>query len=235
MRAVFFDFAGTLFDDRRLRDVHLRQLRFVADRAGLCDASELDLRDAYRAGLRTAYRAVAATPSYSHRGLFAATYRAMADALGATIDEASAQEAVDRQYEATIRFATLRSDCLATLETLRSSGHHIQIVSNVDDEQLRPMVKRLRLASAVDAVTSSEEAQSCKPDPTIFRHALAKACVTADETLFVGDSLTHDVLGPAGVGMRTAWLARSGADEGPTRPDHVIHELGEVLAIVEAS
>ncbi|MCU1379274.1 MAG: hypothetical protein JWN29_2257, partial [Acidimicrobiales bacterium] len=27
MKAVFFDFAGTLFSDRALRDVHLRQLR----------------------------------------------------------------------------------------------------------------------------------------------------------------------------------------------------------------
>ena len=53
------------------------------------------------------------------------------------------------------------------------------------------------------------------------------------QALFVGDSLRHDVVGPADVGMRTAWLVtRPGADPGDVHPDHVIGELGDVLDIV---
>jgi HAD superfamily hydrolase (TIGR01509 family) len=231
-RAVFFDFAGTLFDVRDLRDVHLRQLRFVADAAGV-ETSDDALRAAYRRGLGVAYRAVATRPDYAHRDLFSAAVVAMASSLGGRIDGATAQEAVDRQYQATIDAAVLRPDCLSTIAALRHASIHVQVVSNIDDDQLEPMLDRLGLRDALDAVTSSEQARSCKPDAAIYRIALAKAGIEPLHGLFVGDSLRHDVEGPASVGLRTAWFAPDGAaDPGGVRPDHVIGALAEVLDIV---
>ncbi|MCU1460325.1 MAG: putative hydrolase superfamily [Acidimicrobiales bacterium] len=229
--AVFFDFAGTLFDDRALRGVHLHQLRFVAAAAGV-PASDDQLRAAYREGMSAAYRTVASRRSYRHRELFGAAFTAMADALGGTIGEATAQEAVDRQYRATIDAAVLRPDCLSTVEALRAASIHVQIVSNIDDEQLDPMLDRLGLRKVIDAATSSQEAGSCKPDPAIYWMALAKAGIEPSQGLFVGDSVRHDVEGPASIGMPTAWLAPAGADPGDGHPGVVIHALGDVLDIV---
>jgi HAD superfamily hydrolase (TIGR01509 family) len=229
--AVFFDFAGTLFNDRDLRDVHLHQLRFVAAAADV-PASDDRLRAAYREGMSVAYRKVATRPSYRHRALFGAAFTAMADALGGTIDDATAQEAVDRQYRATIDASVLRPDCLGTFEALRAASIHVQIVSNIDDEQLDPMLDRLGLSDAIDAATSSQEAGSCKPDPAIYWMALAKAGIEPSQGLFVGDSVRHDVEGPASIGMRTAWFAPAGADPGDVHPDVLIHALGDVLDIV---
>jgi 2-haloalkanoic acid dehalogenase type II len=231
VKAVFFDFAGTLFSDRALRDVHLRQLRFVAAATGV-EATDDELRAAYRQGMGVAYRAIATQACYQHRTLFGAAFGAMAGALGGEIDEATAQEAVDRQYRATIEEAVLRPGCLETIEALRQASIHVQVVSNVDDEQLEPMLARLGLHDVIDAATSSEEAGSCKPDPAIYRLALAKAGVAPEHVLFVGDSIRHDVEGPASIGMRTAWLAPEGADPGDVRPDAVIHALGDVLELV---
>lgn len=232
MKAVFFDFAGTLFDDRALRDAHLRQLRFVAGAASV-EATDEELRSAYRQGMGLAYRAVAVGSYYSHRTLFGAAFAATAVALGGTIDEATADEAVDRQYRATIDEAVLRPDCLDTLATLRQASIHVQVVSNIDDEQLQPMLDRLGLRTALGAWTSSDEADSCKPDPAIFRLALAKADVAPEQALFVGDSIHHDIVGPAALGMHTAWLApRPGADLGDARPDAVISTLGDVVDLV---
>ena len=231
IEAVCFDFAGTLFSDRDLRDVHLLQLRFVADATGT-PASDEELRAAYVRGMGQGARTFTAQPSYRHRDLFAAAFRATAAELGGEIDETTAQEAVDRQYRATIEHAELRPDCLATLSALRAAAVHVQIVSNIDDEQLDPMVDRLGLRDLMDAVTSSEQAGSCKPDPAIYQLALGKAGVEPSRALFVGDSLRHDVVGPAAVGMRTAWLVtRPGADPGDAHPDHVIGALGGVLDI----
>jgi putative hydrolase of the HAD superfamily len=229
VRAVLFDFAGTLFDDRALRDAHLRQLHFVAWAAGV-EATDRELRAAYRQGMGVAYRAVAVQASYRHRTLFAAAFAATAVALGGTIDETTADDAVDRQYRSTIEEAELRPDCLETLATLQRSSIHVQIVSNIDDEQFKPMLERLDLLPVIDAWTSSEEAGSCKPDPAIYRLALTKADAVPEQVLFVGDSLRHDVEGPAALGMSTAWLApRRGADPGHARPGAVITALGEVL------
>jgi 2-haloalkanoic acid dehalogenase type II len=227
--AVFFDFAGTLFSDRALRDAHLDQLQFVGATIGV-DATGQRLRAAYRRGMTESYGGMGSTPAYRHRSLFAEAFKAMARDLGGDIDESTAQEAVDRQYRATLEHATLRPDARDTLGALRQASVHVQIVSNIDDDQVHPLIDRLGLNRVVDAVTSSDEARSCKPDPGIYQVALDKADCCPTDVLFVGDSLRHDVEGPAAMGMRTAWMVEDGAhsDPGNVRPDFVVRRLAEV-------
>lgn len=235
LHAALFDFAGTLFSDRALREVHLEQLRFVATASGAPD--DLDavaLRAAYRHGMGVSGRALMGRSSYSHRALFGGAFRAMAESLGGSIDDATVREAVDRQYRATIDHAVLRDDAIATLIALRDRGVHTQIVSNIDDEQLQPMVRGMGLDAVLDAWTSSDEAGSCKPDPAIYRYALQKAGCEPSAELFVGDSIGHDIAGPSKLGMRTAWLtadAKRGRDD--HSPDHEITTLFEVVGIVD--
>jgi len=232
-RAVFFDFAGTLFSARSLRDVHLRQLHAVGDVVGIV-VSDDDLRACYRRGMSEAYRSVAARPYYLHRELFGEAFGAMARALGGELSSAQVAEAVDRQYQATIDTAELRADCIATLRTLRVRGLRVQIVSNIDDEQIDGLLQRLGLEGEVDAWTSSERARSCKPDARIYQVALETAGCTPADVLFVGDSPDHDVAGPRAQGMATALLvadARPGAPDGS--PDFVIERLGQVVEILE--
>jgi 2-haloalkanoic acid dehalogenase type II len=229
--AVFFDFAGTLFSDRDLRDVHLAQLRFVGEAVGV-QRSDAELRAAYRAGMGVAYRAIASAPAYLHSDLFRTAFVAMAEQLGGSLSASAADEALRRQYAATVDSARLRPDCLKTLQRLREGGLHVQIVSNIDDELMHPLAERLGLAGAFDAMTSSQEAGACKPDPAIYRHALGKSGAAAGQVLFVGDSTVHDIEGPAAVGMRTAWLVTDGKGGAPDpAPDFVIQTLGEVADI----
>jgi HAD superfamily hydrolase (TIGR01509 family) len=235
-KAVFFDFAGTLFSDRALRDVHLDQLHFVAAAIGARGLTDAELRAAYRQGMGVAFRTVAAFPCYLHRDLFAAAFVHMAKALGGELDDAAAQQAVDRQHLATAVNAVLRPGCLPTVAALRAAGLHVGIVSNIDAALLDDMVERLQLAAAVDAWTSSEEAGSCKPDPGIYHHAMRKAGCDPSGVLFVGDSVSHDIEGPAALGMRTAWLvADAKPGRGEAHPDFVIETLSEVLGIVNGA
>jgi HAD superfamily hydrolase (TIGR01509 family) len=233
-RAVFFDLADTLFSSRDLRDAQLAQLRAVADAVGV-QPTDKELRAAYRQGMGVGYRAVATRPAYLHRELFARSYAAMADALGGALDAAACDALVDRQYAATLEAARLRPDCLATLQALRVRGLRTQIVSNIDDEQLDGLVERLGLDDVVDTWTSSESAQSCKPDARIYQVALEAAACHAAEVLFVGDTVEHDIVGPRAQGMRTALLvadARPGAGE-HGGADFVIERLGEVIELVD--
>jgi HAD superfamily hydrolase (TIGR01509 family) len=230
-QAVFFDFAGTLFSDRDLRDVHLAQLHFVADAIGV-QLPDPELRAAYRAGMGVAYRAVASAPSYLHSDLFRTAFVAMAEHLGGALEGPQADEALQRQYAATIDGARLRPDCLDTLARLRADGVHVQIVSNIDDELMHPLAERLGLNGMLDALTSSQEAASCKPDPAIYHYALGKSGTEPEHVLFVGDSAVHDIEGPADAGMSTAWLVADGKrGEHDPRPDFVIETLGEVWGI----
>ncbi len=233
VRAVFFDFADTLFSSRDLRDAHLAQLRAVAETVGV-QPTDQELRAAYRQGMGVGYRAVATRPAYLHRELFARSYAAMAEALGGTIDAAACDALVDRQYAATIEAARLRPDCLDTLHALRARDLRVQIVSNIDDEQLDGLVEHLGLDAVVDTWTSSESAQSCKPDARIYQVALAAAGCDAGDVLFVGDTVEHDVVGPRSQGMRTALLvADDRTDTADGGADYVIECLGDVVELID--
>ena len=232
-RAVFFDFADTLFSSRSLRDAHLRQLRFVGDAVGV-DASDDELRASYRRGVGAAYRSLASQPFYLHRDLFGQSFVAMAEALGGALDDDQVREVVDRQYAATIT----PPSCAPTA----SSPSVVSATSDCTCRSCRTSTRSSStawcgssgLAAAIDAATSSEAARSCKPDPGIYEFALGRAGCAPAEVLFVGDTPAHDIAGPQAVGMATALLVTDGRST-PTdcAPDHVIEQLAQVVEIVE--
>ena len=229
-RAVFFDFGGTLFSYGALRDHFDRFLAETARRHGI-EAPRDELRRAYRASMAHAFAEYVSRPFYLHRELFAAAHRGFLRELGAE----AATDAGDLFYagQSALGLARVevRPDARETLEALRARGLHLSIVSNIDDDQFAPLFERLALGGLFDAVTTSAEARSCKPDPGIFRLALGKAgSPRPEEVVFVGDSLQHDVAGAARLGMRTVLLGRT--TSGEPAPDHVIANLRELLEIV---
>jgi putative hydrolase of the HAD superfamily len=75
-----------------------------------------------------------------------------------------------------------------------------------------------------------------KPDPRIFRHALALAGVAPHEAAFVGDRLDVDIAGAQAVGMRAIWFNHWGGvrTDGDPRPDATINHLSELPGALEA-
>ena len=104
--------------------------------------------------------------------------------------------------------------CCGTTPSRRSArcatcGLHVQIVSNIDDEQLEPMIDRLGLRAARRrAPPARSRPARASPTAASTEFALAKAgCEPADGRCSSVTAPSHDVAGPAAVGMRTAWLA----------------------------
>lgn len=232
-RAVFFDFGGTLFSYGAVRDPFDALLERIARRHGL-DAGREELRRAYRVAMARAFAEFQTRPFYLHRELFAHAHGELLRDLGVESPGDPGDHLYSGQTELGRTQVRLREDARATLEALRGQGLHLAIVSNIDDDQFEPLWAALELAPLFDATTTSEEARSCKPDPGIFRLALAKAGdPPPEEVVFVGDSLQHDVAGAAPFGMTTVLLART-PPAGEPRPDFVIARLGELLGIMRA-
>ena len=188
LRAVFFDFADTLFSSRDLRDAHLAQLRVVADAVGVHPTDD-ELRAAYRQGMGVGYRAVATRPAYLHRELFARSYAATAEALGGALDAAACDALVDRQYAATIEAARLRPDCLDTLRALRARG-----CAHADRLQHRRRAAR-RAGGATRARGRGRRVDQLRggsarasPMPASTRSRSRPRDATPVEVLFVGDT-----------------------------------------------
>jgi putative hydrolase of the HAD superfamily len=86
------------------------------------------------------------------------------------------------------------------------------------------------LGALFATVVDSTRFGASKPAPAIFRHALTGLEVEAARAVYVGDSVSRDMIGARGVGMPHVWLAPSSPrDSRPCCPDDtVIHRLAEL-------
>lgn len=239
VRGVFFDLGGTLFSYRGSRGGG-RMVDEVARRLGI-DREREELREAWRSAQDRTAREYAQRPYFLHRDLFRDGLRAFAESMGARPSEDLLAWFETTQRNATVENLPIREDCLPTLRMLKGHGLYLSIASNIDDDFLDPLVARHQLDSVLDHWTSSEAARACKPNPDFFRYVLERSGLAADEVLFVGDSLHHDIVGANEVGMRTVQIVEEGTVTPLTagltataEPDHRIGELSELVDIVGA-
>jgi FMN phosphatase YigB (HAD superfamily) len=126
----------------------------------------------------------------------------------------------------------LFDDVLPTLETLRETGLVLGVVSNFEAwledwfgvHELLELFP-VRVISGIEGVE--------KPDERIFRLALDRGSVSAEESAYVGDNPEFDVDPPAALGMFPVLVDRRGRF-----PDHAgarITDLRELPAILGAT
>jgi HAD superfamily hydrolase (TIGR01450 family) len=84
------------------------------------------------------------------------------------------------------------------------------------------------IAEAVASAAGARPEVVGKPMPHIFRVALTRLGVPAQEVAMVGDSVISDVRGAQAVGLRTIWLAPPGAAPSEAQPDLTIHTFAEL-------
>jgi REG-2-like HAD superfamily hydrolase len=98
---------------------------------------------------------------------------------------------------------------LEAIERRRQGGLKVGVVSNWED-WLEALLLQLEVHHYFDFLVVSAGVRSEKPDPAIFRAALARSGVRPEETLHVGDSLHADVGGARACGITPVLLDRRG-------------------------
>jgi putative hydrolase of the HAD superfamily len=234
IRAVLFDFGGTLFDYETVAPGERESIIALARWAG-ASADDKDILRAYRISLKNVFYNYLPRSYYLHRDLFRDALMGMAETLGITLSDEQLTRYRALQLERRSRDFVLRAGVRETLSTLRERGLHLGIVSNIDDDQLAHMLELSQIQTHFDSVLSSEYAQSCKPDPGIFSEALRRAGCAPQEAMFVGDSLQQDIAGANRLGLRSV-LIWSDLEREPTigehEPHHVIRQIPDLLALV---
>lgn len=84
---------------------------------------------------------------------------------------------------------------------------------------------------SVHKVYTSENLRCYKPNPAFYLSILKRNDLMAEEVLFVGDSVTDDILGPKSIGIKTAWIDRNGVG-GEYGQDYTITDLSGLLTEV---
>jgi len=99
-----------------------------------------------------------------------------------------------------------REGAKSVLADLRSAGYRVGIVSNGRTDMQMRKVQHLGLHDLAEVVIVSESVGFKKPQPQIYLEALSALSGSRQTTLFVGDNPELDIIGPANLGMQTAWL-----------------------------
>ena len=144
--------------------------------------------------------------------LFAEYERLVLRGSGVEVTPARALEVFRRLQQIPYGLAPF-DDVVPAMERLKSKGLALGLISNIDRDGAE-LAESLGLASHLDLTVTSAEVGAEKPDPKIFRAALAKARVEAHEAVHVGDQPTSDVDGARGAGISSVLLDRDGNHEG---------------------
>jgi putative hydrolase of the HAD superfamily len=124
-------------------------------------------------------------------------------------------------------------DVESALRLLRSRGLKIGVVSNWDT-RLKTISEGLGLTPLVDFIVISAEVGVRKPDPGIFRMALDRAGVRAEDAIHVGDLLEEDVEGARRAGVRAVLIDRKKriTPGGPPAGVRVVTTLAELMHLL---
>ena len=93
------------------------------------------------------------------------------------------------------------------LDALKGQGYLLGIGTNMTLDWQMAKLRKLGLTDYFSILLSSEEAGTEKPDPTFFRMCAEKAGLSPSQCLYIGDSLSGDVLGAQSAGMQALWYA----------------------------
>jgi putative hydrolase of the HAD superfamily len=234
VRAVLFDFGGTLYDYANLVPGDQESLASLCEWAGV-SAEPAEIRRAYRDSIRRVFHAYLPRSYYLHRDLFRDAAAGMLEQLGVPAREEDLDRYRAMQWDRHRRDFVLREGVHDTLRALSERGVRVGLVSNIDDDQLEHLLEIAGIADRLDFHISSERAGSCKPHGAIFEQALNLAACQAPEALFVGDTLQQDVEGANRAGLVSVLLwhrsDRQPPDDGP-RPRHVISNIPQVLELL---
>jgi putative hydrolase of the HAD superfamily len=218
LRAVSLDAAGTLFHP--VRPVGVLYAEVAAHHGVRIDADDLHAR--FRRAFGTAPPlAFPPMPPTELRARERAWWRAVVAEVFRGVAFADFEAYFADLFAFFARPATWRLDphARSLMTGLRSRGLRTFIVSNFD-ARVREIIEGLGLGDHIEQVIISSEAGAAKPDPGIFRVALARMGLAPAQVVHVGDTVREDLAAARAAGI--AIVLVGGPDVAAEAPDAVV-------------
>jgi 5'-nucleotidase len=132
-----------------------------------------------------------------------------------------------------MKFITVNEYVLNLMNEL-NKHYEIGLVTNgLYDPQQKIVNMGLGDIFSHDKIFHAEQLGFRKPDSRIYTIALEAFNKKPEETIFIGDSWTHDVIGPIEAGMEAIWVNFRGIEK-PTHhtPYAIVSSIGEIRDIL---
>lgn len=145
-------------------------------------------------------------------------------------------ETLARTYEAATDHTAVsfRAGAQRALDLARDHGP-VGLITNGSRQVQAQKLDALDITDAFDTVVYAGEETPPKPASDPFDRALLRLDANAPETLYVGNSMEHDVVGAKRAGLQAAWYpgARDrGSEPGDHVPDHTFETLADLEGVL---
>lgn len=230
VRAVFFDFVGTLITKAGENVTHQNIVREVLRRAGGGDLDYLKIWAEYEEESSKLFKELAGKPYVKIRDVDTAAMKKVADRYGFTVPE----DFWGISIEMHAKYGELFPDAVDTIKAIKDLGLHVGIITDSDNDYIEAHLKALGIYDLFDSITTSEDAGFYKPHPRPFQLALERAGVRLGEALYVGDNPAKDCVGAKNVGMVSVLLDPDASKQSLWgNCDFVVSKLLDVLDVVK--
>lgn len=126
---------------------------------------------------------------------------------------------------------------LPTLEQLKEQGIRLAIVSTKRRDTIKKGLKLMGANHLFEFIIGIDDVKNVKPDPEPVLLAIEKLDVSKDEVMMIGDNY-HDIEAGKNAGVKTAGVAWSLKGEEFLRqynPDFILQHMSDLLTIVKES
>ena len=219
---IIFDCFGTLIDTG---SGSIGAVRKILGNIGL----DVDAKEFYSEWKSIKKKLMLDEKFFSEKDLFQISLKMMFDKYSINAD---AEKEVKPMIDTLFGDRKVFSDTRDTLNSLDDMGIQYAIGSTTDTDSLYHFLKLNSLEFSY--IFTSEDMKVYKPKESFYKTILNKTGWKKDETLFVGDSLVDDVMGPQSISMKAVLLDRKNQfnDKCDIRPDYVITNLNELISII---
>jgi len=228
IRAVIFDFFGTLVDD------------FVAATAPMTP----DLATAVNAPAEQFLELWRKTTNLRIDGTFQSIEAAVEHvcaAIGVQPTNEELSKAVEIRLNQIRRALKPKRDAVATMRALKQSGYKIGLLSNCSIE-IPILWPESPFAQLVDSPVFSSREHLKKPDPHIFDLACKRLDETPQQCLYIADGENHELSVARSIGLHPVLIRNSFASrrkelfrEATEWDGLAISSLSEVLKVLDAA
>ncbi|WP_297509009.1 TIGR02253 family HAD-type hydrolase [Thermococcus sp.] len=230
MRAVFFDFVGTLITKEGENETHLNIIREVLKRAGREDLDAETVWRAYEEESSRLFSELAGKEARKIRDVDTEALKLVGERFGFEVPADFWEISIAFHG----RYGRLFPDAVETIKALKEMGLHVGIITDSDNDYIEAHLRALGIYELFDSITTSEDSGYFKPHPRPFLLALERAGVKPSEALYVGDNPKKDCVGAKNVGMMSVLLDPMGEKrELWNNCDFVVSALREVVEIVK--
>lgn len=200
LQAIVFDLDDTLYDYSRWNEKAIEELCLFVQRQ--LSVSKDSFYEAFHWSRKETKRLLGNTASSHNRLLYC---QKTLEYLGCP-PTSLALDMYEVYWGYMLEHISLRDGAWELLEYCRNEKMKIGICTDLTAHIQHRKIRKLGLSGWIDGIVTSEEAEAEKPDDKIYQMILKKLKTSPESTIFVGDDLEKDVIGPLKAGMKAIWL-----------------------------